>query len=461
MTVHLREQWRMAAAFEDGDEVALFYQREKQLETIVAGDYGPLSWERAYELAHKVLTEGGVSFKRLKVSENEADDDAAATIRLTRAGTVYLYFRSPRYMTRWNVIHECAHLIAGEDQGHGPRFQEVLAGLIVRYYPGRRLVASKDWTVEKRTWVDPMQWPEGYPADRKFSDESIVYTAKRNGQTLGYMRLRQRDIDGVWFVWRIETYDQHQRRGVATSLIEQARADLGEIAHSPESERTPDGLAWSRAVGSKTAAGKPFAEMDESEFRSKKWVYHGTRDAGDLQTLLNQGVRMANVPRNLARMRYEKGEYAEFAPGAGAGHGLYVGNFYEAQQYGNKVVAIEVHPGDLSLPPESEGWSIEEALNHANGALISKDIPASRVHLVADGFKTHSNDPLAMAQAVEKAKHAPKEDLTEMCPCGHNRGDHWEDSRHPSGRGACKICTSWSGRPQCDVFGEQPVLVQR
>jgi GNAT superfamily N-acetyltransferase len=109
--------------------------------------------------------------------------------------------------------------------------------------------AGAQWQITHRRWTDPMQWPEGYPADLKFSDDSIVYEAKLDGEIIGYMRLRQRDIDGVWFVWRIETRDPWKRQGVATALIEQARHDLGRIDHSPESERTPDGLAWSHKVG--------------------------------------------------------------------------------------------------------------------------------------------------------------------------------------------------------------------
>lgn len=163
-----------------------------------------------------------------------------------------------------------------------------------------------------------------------------------------------------------------------------------------------DGLDNPESEWRKTGAGKPLMDMSRDEFDalSPRLLYHGTNNSSDLDTLLNEGVRMSNVPMNLARQRYQAGEYAEFAPGAGAGVGLYASaSVWQASQFGRSVVAIEVSPGDYVVPPESEGSKMEWALTDANGVLIVKDIPANRVHLV------HRNSPqYATADAWETAQ---------------------------------------------------------
>ena len=150
-----------------------------------------------------------------------------------------------------------------------------------------------------------------------------------------------------------------------------------------------------------TAAGKPVWEMIEAEFRAlePRLVYHATTYERDLNTLLTEGVRMSNVPNNLARQRYESGEYAEFAPGAGAGRGLYVARpLYQVFGFGGWVVGIEVGPNDLDFPPEAsyerQYGTIDQALNSVSGAIIVRDIPASKVHQMNRRRFTHYvNDP--------------------------------------------------------------------
>ena len=161
--------------------------------------------------------------------------------------------------------------------------------------------------------------------------------------------------------------------------------------------------AW-RSLALKMFASKPVWDMSESEFRSmeSRLVYHATSYEADYQTLLTQGVRISNVPMNLARQRYLKGEYAEFSPGAGVGMGLYVsGNVYNTLGYGRYVVAIEVDRSDLDIPPESEYHrqygTIETALQDHNGAIIVKDISSSRVHAVAERFTHQFTDAWAGA----------------------------------------------------------------
>ena len=179
---------------------------------------------------------------------------------------------------------------------------------------------------------------------------------------------------------------------------------------------------WHRTA----AKVRRITDLSPSEFASKRWVYHGTRDLGDLRTLLTQGVRRANVPMNLNRRRYQSGDIEGifFQPGAGVGMGLYVGDFAQAQQFGDCVVAIEVQDGDLGLPPESADYAdyfedpIGKALKDANGAIILNDIPASRVYLVAERFARYERDPMEMARANaeglnKKAARPPEGAYTE------------------------------------------------
>ena len=154
----------------------------------------------------------------------------------------------------------------------------------------------------------------------------------------------------------------------------------------------------------KTAAGKSLKEMTKDEFARLRVVYHGTSNPADIDKLLAQGVKMSNVPNNIGRQRFERGEYAEYQPGAGVGRGLYVtSSAYTASDYGRHVVAIEVVDADLAVPPESTvpGGSVAEALKDYNGAMIVRDIPASKVHLVAKGL-THyiTEDVWETAQKV-------------------------------------------------------------
>lgn len=171
---------------------------------------------------------------------------------------------------KWKQQQECP---IGEP---GPNSHEPGAGLETwqsygdggqRGYASLHTEAASDIVITPRDYLDPMDWPEGYPIERRYSDLSKVYEARNaEGKVMGYARLRQRDIDGVWFVWRIETYPEFQRQGVATAIIEQARADLGRVDHSPERERTADGMAWSKAVGSKAASLKEM--MASFEFQA-------------------------------------------------------------------------------------------------------------------------------------------------------------------------------------------------
>jgi len=117
--------------------------------------------------------------------------------------------------------------------------------------------------------------------------------------------------------------------------------------------------------------------IDRTPARNFMWVFHAT-DRQRAAAFLRQGVRIADKPANLARHRYEQGEYAEFAPGRGLSSGLYVGWWpCEVEGYGRQVLALGVRKEDLGVPPEARvrgtttvGWALLE-----NDAVVERDVP--------------------------------------------------------------------------------------
>lgn len=153
-------------------------------------------------------------------------------------------------------------------------------------------------------------------------------------------------------------------------------------------------------------------ELTPDQYAARRWVFHGTSRSEDLETLLREGVQMANVPQNPARQRYQRGEYAEYAPGAGVGQGLYVsGSAYTASEYGRHVVAIEIHSdAELALPPESNARDLADAWKDHNGVLVVRDIPADRVFLVGRYLTRYiTGDPYQTAVELSKTSGAARQ----------------------------------------------------
>lgn len=285
--------------------------------------------------------------------------------------------------------------------------------------------ALKDMGYDGVRFVSPgMKWPETVIHDasrisikpwERTSAKAVYYHGSKadlpNGTVLvpgGPNRNPNDDYWGSQDVW-------------LTTKLESAKIfGEGGFVYEVEPEGLEGGIVpnehifWCRSARiirkvdlSRTASkARRLSDLSPSEFASKQWVYHGTRDLGHLHKLLAEGVRISNVPMNLNRRRFQSGDIEGifFQPGAGVGMGLYVGDFNQAQQFGDCVVAIEVDDDDLSLPPESADYAdyfadpIGKALKDANGALIAHDIPASRVYLVAERFARYERDPMEMAR---------------------------------------------------------------
>jgi hypothetical protein len=160
--------------------------------------------------------------------------------------------------------------------------------------------------------------------------------------------------------------------------------------------------------------GAQFAQMSEEEYAEaagpgRRWVYH----AGNDPEAFTHGVRMGNVPQNLARRRYAAGEYAEFAPGAGLGQGTYVGNEpYNISSFGHHQWAFSVPMSHLENPPEARDYgSVERNLSSAagTGALLTHDL--GRQWIVPMGrtrWSTFTGHQEHQLRAIRQGIHVPE-----------------------------------------------------
>lgn len=106
--------------------------------------------------------------------------------------------------------------------------------------------------IETREFHDPFV-PGSGPI--RWGDDTFTYFINDEaGREVSSLKLRQRLSDGVYEVWQVWTHPDHRRQGLARSLLERARADLGRVDHSPREHRSQDGLAWSRSVSPHSAA---------------------------------------------------------------------------------------------------------------------------------------------------------------------------------------------------------------
>lgn len=109
-------------------------------------------------------------------------------------------------------------------------------------------------------------------------------------------------------------------------------------------------------------------------------VYHAT-DRETADRLLREGVIPQLKPTNLAMLRHEAGEYAEFAPGRGISRGFYVANADIAKGFGRVLLELHVPESFITLPPEQR-QDLQTALHNEDGAVITRPVPPSAIHEV-------------------------------------------------------------------------------
>ena len=144
-------------------------------------------------------------------------------------------------------------------------------------------------------------------------------------------------------------------------------------------------------------------------------VYHATTQA-KAKEITEGGLKITDKPMTLPRRRYEAGEYAEFAPGAGISGGTYVsGNLYNVEGYGNSILAMKVPKGSLKVPPEGRDRPLDMILMDHDGAVVTTDVPASNIINLYPERRTH-----VPAFPPDKVFDAVKKHL----PGGHDQKKH-------------------------------------
>lgn len=137
------------------------------------------------------------------------------------------------------------------------------------------------------------------------------------------------------------------------------------------------------------------------------WVHHAT-DPTTAKIFLEEGINTSQKPHNLARMRYEEGEYAEFAPGRGLSPGLTVGATPQGVSgYGRVNLAIKIRKGDLKVSPEQEALGVTspgQALV-AEDAYVEGFIPPENIIVLGEQGRYPRH---AYEEFVEHAKQTGK-----------------------------------------------------
>lgn len=114
-------------------------------------------------------------------------------------------------------------------------------------------------------------------------------------------------------------------------------------------------------------------------------VFYAT-DGKTASRMEREGIIPALKPTNLAMLRFERGEPAEFAPGRGISRGVYVGATpEEVSGYGRTILRLRVPRSWLEVPPEQEVLGVTDpiaALKTVDGAVVNRPIPASAVEIL-------------------------------------------------------------------------------
>ena len=248
--------------------------------------------------------------------------------------------------------------------------------------------------------TDPYIWGADVDQLGSVPDEEIqLLRFKPKPGTMGKNLGHGQDILAEWRTGTgdaVELVDDIAKHGTHDQKTHGNWAD-GVAAFQP----TEKGSAFGKAVRD---FRKEFAALPDDAL---VMVYHATTQV-KAKEIAEGGLKIGDKPMTLPRRRYEAGEYAEFAPGAGISGGTYVsGNLYNVEGYGNSILAMKVPKGSLKVPPEGRDRPLDMILMDHDGAVVTADVPASNIINLYPEHRTHipAFPPDRVFDAV--AKHLP------------------------------------------------------
>jgi hypothetical protein len=144
-------------------------------------------------------------------------------------------------------------------------------------------------------------------------------------------------------------------------------------------------------------SGERSSAFDSLPDDAEVWAFHGTDDA-TADAFVREGVDPERKPSTMARRRFEAGEDATFAPGAGLGDGLYVGTDpHNVNGYGRRIVGIKVRKGDVVPSPEQRRLGVKTAgpAMAVSDAMVRGRIPPERIVDVSSSFNEPAYEALS------------------------------------------------------------------
>lgn len=146
--------------------------------------------------------------------------------------------------------------------------------------------------------------------------------------------------------------------------------------------------------------------LDKLPDDTPMYVFHAT-DKATAGKFAKEGIDTSAKPSNLARERYDRGEYAEFAPGRGLARGVTVAATPDgASGYGRQILAIRIKKGDLKVSPEQSALGVKSPAHAlaAEDANIEGRIDPSNITLVGESGRHPES---AYKELIKAGKIAP------------------------------------------------------
>lgn len=160
------------------------------------------------------------------------------------------------------ALHEVAHVLNDYRNGHdhpggahGPGWKAIYSDLLRKYSEHWRTAGVHGTLPEGMTYQTISDRGDGQL--RRHFPEGMTFRERqgRNGNSRGLFALDPAGYEMGRIAWRepdgeiifVYTAEEHQRKGVATELLRQARARNPKVHHS--ADLSPEGKAWSEKVG--------------------------------------------------------------------------------------------------------------------------------------------------------------------------------------------------------------------